>query len=363
MIKKVLSKLMKNRNQPQINSFTALHRFSIINNNLEETNNILKLKNIFNFNNIDEKIFVDIPATKPNFVFPLQKVGVTNRKHKIKIKDIFNEKENIDVEADVRIFFELPAYQRGLHMSRIEKAMQRFQDAGLEIRKYAFNLIKYAAELQNRSSGELEIEFYYEKLIDKNSSGRKAHEILQVLLFAKLLDNDKVNYRIGLSVPFMNACPCPQRWAIRDFYHKLKALNLDDQSIYQFASMINFGTHTNLGNATLIIEDLNNNITYQDLYLILDESVLITRELLSGKDEFEFIRSALIKEQFCEDAAREIVKNLVQKLKNRLDPKSFVEINVEVNESIHFHNLKVEIKDNFENILAMLKNNETNKNL
>ncbi len=360
MIKRVLSRIIRKNKKvepflvvnQEINEFYNLNKEPS-----EDKECLLKYKNIHNFDNINEKHFVDMPAAKPNVIFPLPKVGVTNRKHKIKIKDIFDQQKIIEVEADIKIFFDLPPDQRGLHMSRIEKAMQQFQELGLNLKHYATNLLKYAAELQNRNSGKIEIEFYYEKLVNKNSSGRPAHELLKVIFQAELMGSNNLIYKLGLSVPFMNACPCPQRWAIRDFYHKLKRLNFDDKEIYRLASFINFGTHTNLGEATVIIENSQDNITYVDLYSILDESVLITRELLSGKDEFEFIKEALIKEQFCEDAAREIVKNIVKNLYNKLDPKSFIEILVEVNESIHFHNLKVEIKDSFGNIIKNLKIN------
>ena len=358
MIKRVLSRIIrKNKKiEPFLITGQEVKKFyNLTKEEFDNKENLLKHKNIHNFDNIDEKHFVDIPATKPSVIFPLPKIGVTNRKHKIKIKDIFDEQKTIEVEADIKIFFDLPSDQRGLHMSRIEKAMQQFQNTCLDIRQYASNLLKYAAELQNRNYGKIEIEFYYEKLINKNSSGRSAHELLKVIFQAELKGLNSLIYRIGLVVPFMNACPCPQRWAIRDFYHKLKKLNFDDEDIYRLASFINFGTHTNLGEATVVIDDFQDNITYAELYSILDESVLITRELLSGKDEFKFIREALIKEQFCEDAAREIVKNIVKNLHNKLDSKSFIEILVEVNESIHFHNLKVEIKDSFGNIIKNLK--------
>ena len=356
MIRKLLTKISsKNKIKQDPLKINFSNQLNDGHHSIKNDRNSLKLKNIFNFKNIDEKDFVDMPAAEPNVIFPLPRVGITNRKHKIKIRDIFNEKKIIDVEADIKIYFDLPSKQRGLHMSRIEKAMQQFQDLNLELRSYSSNLIKYAADLQNRNTGEIEIEFYYEKLTNKNFSGRPAHEILKVYLQTNLKDNNKIIHKVGLSVPFINACPCPQRWAIREFYHRLKSLNFSDEEIYNLASMTNFGTHTNLGEAKIVIEDLKNNLTYEDLYNILEESVLIVRELLSGKDEFEFIKSALIKEQFCEDSAREIIKKLIEKLNNKLNSLSFIEILVEVNESIHFHNLRVEIKDNFGNIIKNFK--------
>lgn len=347
MIKKIVSKITEKLNRKVSKNSNNLNLLP----KREMVENILKLKNIFNFENIDEKIFVDIPASSPSIFFSLPKVGVTNRKHRIKIKDPFNQNDLIELEADIEIFFDLPKNQRGLHMSRIEKAMQEFQNAGLTIKDYAFNLIKYAATLQDRPSGEIEVKFNYEKVTHKNSSGRLSHEILGIIFKAHLNESKNLTHKIGLSVPFMNACPCPQRWSIREFHHYLRKLGFNDEEIYKISAAVNFGTHTNLGQADVIIEDLNDNINYNDLYMLLDKSVLITRELLSGRDEFEFIKEALLKEQFCEDVAREIIRNIVNDFKNNLNPESLLEIVVEVNESIHFHNLKVEIKDKFKNIL------------
>ena len=329
---------------------------------------LLEMKGIKNFENIDEKNFVDIPSSTPKILFPLSKVGVTNRKHKIQIedifekhkiqiKDIFDEDKIIEPEVDIEIFFDLPENQRGLHMSRIEKAMQKYQYSRTHLKEYLRNLIKYAAELQNRETGIVKIAFNYEKLVDKNSSGRLAHENIKIIAIG-FLNKDEIKYKLGVEVPFMNACPCPQRWSIREAYHYLKNLGLSDEEIYKLINPLSFGSHTNLGTAKLIIEDLKNNLTHNEIYEILNKSVLITRELLSGKDEFDFIKEALIKEQFCEDVAREIVKNLAESLNKKLDPKSFIEIEVEVNESIHFHNLKVEIKEKFEDIERKLKLNQ-----
>ncbi|GIW66012.1 MAG: GTP cyclohydrolase I FolE2 [Candidatus Parcubacteria bacterium] len=315
---------------------------------------LLEVKGIKNFENIDEKNFVDIPASTPKILFPLPKVGVTNRKHKIQIEDIFEKNKIIEPEVDIEIFFDLPENQRGLHMSRIEKAMQKYQFSRTNLKEYLKNLIKYAAELQNRETGIIKIVFNYEKLIDKNSSGRLAHENIKIIAIG-FLNKDEIRYKLGMDVPFMNACPCPQRWSIREAYHYLKSLGLSDKDIYKVINPLNFGSHTNLGTAKLIIEDLKNNITHNEIYKILNKSVLITRELLSGKDEFDFIKEALIKEQFCEDVAREIVKESVESLGKKLDPKSLIELEVEVNESIHFHNLRVEIREKFENIQRELK--------
>ncbi|GIW66795.1 MAG: GTP cyclohydrolase I FolE2 [Candidatus Parcubacteria bacterium] len=319
-----------------------------------EINNILKIKNIKNFDTIDSKNFVDIPASCPGVLLPLKNVGISHRKHKIKIKDIFDSSKNLEVEVNLEIFFDLPKNQRGLHMSRIEKAMQRYQNNYLDLKSYSSNLIKYAAELQNRNKGKLKLEFNYEKFINKNSSGRGSHEIIKILLFT-IFNKNKIKHKLGMQVPFMNACPCPQRWSIREAVYYLRNLGFFDDEIYKIINPLNFGTHTNLGEATIIIEDLNNNLNYNDIYEILNTSVLIVRELLSGKDEFEFIKQSLIKEQFCEDVAREITKNFIDNLGNKLNPESLLEIEVNVNESIHFHNLRVKIKEKIKDIIDGLK--------
>ena len=55
-----------------------------------------------------------------------------------------------------------------------------------------------------------------------------------------------------------------------------------------------------------------------------------------------------------EDNVRTIIKNMINDLGGRLHPDTFAEITVDINESVHVHNLYAEVKDTFGHIATLL---------
>jgi len=304
-----------------------------------------------NYDHIEQQSFVDVPASPPEIKLPLQKVGISQRPHYIKIIDPFTM-QKIFVFANVKIFFNLPAHQRGLHMSRIEKGLQNIDSWNhMPIKIYGEKLVQNLLELQGQRYCNLELWIKYEQFVAKNSSGRKSHEVFD-LFFSLEKSPEKEIYKIGIKVPFINACPCAQRWAIREFYHHLRTLPLQEEEIHKILKTAPRQSHTNGGIATIIIQSPN--IDYRDIYAIIQKSVPILRELLSGADEHEIVKEAHQQAMFCEDNTRTILKNTVTCLSNKIDPDTIVETEVEVNESVHFHNLVSRVEDTLGNMRKIL---------
>jgi|GEM_PF-1347291 len=317
---------------------------------------ILKFKNI-NFENINTKQFVDMPDAQPKIKLFLPKVGITCRPHYLKIIDSF---KNIPIEmlTFIEIFMSLKADKRGLHMSRIERILYSAQKKQYEsLVHYTQEVIYPLIETQNTKKGKIYLKAVYEKETDKNPSGRKGHEILNFYIRTAIKNNQLKTF-VGLGVYFMNACPCPQRWAIKEMYYKLKEKGYSEEEIKEIIKIAPLESHTNRGLAKLFIEDPN--ISFKDLYQILDSSVTIVRELLSGDDEHLFIREAHEKELFCEDVIRNIAYETVKYLDGKVNENTKIFINAEVDESIHFHNLYGEIKTTFGKLRKELKENNEN---
>ncbi len=299
------------------------------------------------FSRLDEKDFVDLPGTKPSVKFPLEKVGITNRNHYLKVIDPFTKKE-VELFADVKVFLNLPSNQRGLHMARIEQGLHKMKSGKpLPLKEYVMKLCKDVQESQEQENSYVEIVAKYEKLVSKNISKRPGHELIDLHIIGELRDKS-MNFKIGVSVPFINACPCAQRWGMREFYKSLKSDGMKDEEIEKIVSKAPLQAHTNKGDAKIIIH--SDEVDFSEVYGILEESSPLTRELLSGEDEHVVVREAHKKRMFCEDVVREIVKNIVKKLDGKINSKTIIEVIVEVDESIHFHNLYAEVKDTLENL-------------
>lgn len=302
------------------------------------------MNNHIPFDIVHEKAFTDIPGSTPRILYPLQKVGITNRPHYMTVLDPFTNQVT-RLFAYLTVFFNLPAQQRGLHMSRIERCLHRMEDtAPVSLQEYIFHLSQILRETQQQDTCEINIVAHYEKSVDKNISKRPSYELLQ--FHVSLLSVGQSNtYKIGVTAPIINACPCAQRWGMKEFYYALKQRNLPKADIEELVALAPKQSHTNRGDATIIIH--SSEITIRELYTVIEHSSPIVRELLSGEDEHSVVKEAQKYGMFCEDVVREIVYNLVKDFEGKLSPHTWIEIKVDVDESVHFHNLYAEVKETF----------------
>jgi GTP cyclohydrolase FolE2 len=295
------------------------------------------------FKKIQEKSFVDIPSSEPKIRLALSRVGISNRPLVIKLKNPLNG-EVESMAANLRIASSLSAGQRGIHMSRIEECMDEIKDTGLSPRNFSLELGKLINKTQQQDESFVELEARLEHRVGKNKSGKSSTEILNIFSEASVGPSGDF-MKSGISVPFMNACPCTQRWAIRDYYNLLKEKGIPEDKAQELASAAPLQAHTNGGLAALFITGPE--ICYKDIYAVLDNSVPIIRELLKGIDEHTFVSMTHRQGQFCEDNIRAIAKNTVELLSEKIPGNASIRIKVEVNESVHFHNLWSEIEKPF----------------
>lgn len=233
-------------------------------------------------------------------------------------------------------------------MSRIEGALHTMSnDEPVGTSEYSAKLAAIAKDTQQQDNCRVELWADYEIEVDKNDSRRASYELLK-LYSATEHKKGKENREIGISVPFINACPCTQRWGMKAFYEDLKKEGYKDEEIFALIEKAPLQAHTNRGDAVIIIH--SDEADYKTLYKLVEDSTVIIRELLSGQDEHFAVRATHKKGQFCEDVIREIMKNLLNTYGNKLSPETRVKIHVEVDESVHFHNLFAEADDTLGNI-------------
>lgn len=301
---------------------------------------------------IDKKSFVDIPACVPAVKFPLPKVGITNRPHYIHVQDPFTD-EATRLFSKIEVFFNLPANQRGLHMSRIEECLHDIStEKELSLIDWIDKFSEQLLKKQKQQKCIVQLDTQYEKTTKKNQSQIISNELIN-LHTAITRDKATTSTCIGVTVPFINACPCTQRWGMRDFHKKLLDAGYDQATAEELMHMAPLQAHTNLGKATLKIHSAD--ITHSQIYDLLDNSVPIVRELLKGMDEHGLVKQAHQKGQFCEDNARAIVQAVCHELDGLIENDVLIEISVKVEESVHFHNLYAEIVSTFGNLKENLE--------
>ena len=287
------------------------------------------------FERLYEDDFIEVPGSVPAVQVPLARVGISNRPHYISVLDPFTN-EPTRLFADVKLSLSLPSHQRGLHMSRIERMMHDVEaEAPRELGEFTKRLVEKIIETQPQDSCRVEVDAHYERLVDKNASGKPSHELLKLHSAAEY-KNGSIGLESGVTAKFMNACPCAQRWGIRQFAEKLEKQGYTAEQIQDIIPAAPLQGHTQYGDATLYVQE---GVAMTQLYKILEQSSPLVRELLAGRDEGDFVREAQERGMFVEDVAREIIKNTVLNLDGAIADSTKVKIHLDVDESVHHHNL------------------------
>lgn len=301
----------------------------------------------YNFNIIDKKEFVDIPSSEPKYKISLPKVGITKRPRYFNVIDPFTNK-SVRLFSKIDVNLSLPRDQRGLHMSRIEKEFIQVDKLDhMKIEELSKTLCENIRQTQKQDHCTINFDFFYENVVTKNVSKFISNELIKLHYSYSCL-KDTTSSKIGITAPILNACPCTQRWGIRDFYKSLGNEGFDQNQIKKIIQIAPLQAHTNKGQVFIGIE--SDKINFKDIYNIINDSSPILRELLSDQDEHIFVKETHQLGLFCEDVTRNIIKNLINKFSKQLDNDSLVEIIVTINESIHFHNLYASIKDTISNL-------------
>ena len=171
------------------------------------------------------KPFEDAAETKPKINYPLDSVGTTNRPHYISVLDPFDKKAQIKIFSNITVLMNLASSQRGLHMSRVERVLHDIsQIKGLSLEKYSQKLCENIKVKQGKNTYKCQvlIEADYERYSEKNISGKPSHEIYKIFSEYEI-NKKKKTFGIGLMAHIMNACPCAQRWGMRDFHQFLES--------------------------------------------------------------------------------------------------------------------------------------------
>ena len=300
---------------------------------------------------IYNKPFEDAANTTPKVQYPLENIGTTNRPHYISVLDPFDKKKQITILASITVLMNLGASQRGLHMSRIERGLHDLsQVKGLTIEEYSKKLCNAVRIKQGKDTYKCKIYIKadYERHTDKNISGKPSHEVYELYSEHEInklshrIGKNQETFGIGLMVNTMNACPCAQRWGMRDFHEFLKSQNYSKNQIVKIIDAAPLQSHTNRGKVKIFIE--SHKISFVDMHDIIEKTSPIVRELLGANDEHAFIKEAHLKGLFCEDMARELTANTYAICKKKkINPQTRVSITVEMDESIHFHNVYCKI--------------------
>ncbi|MCK4365812.1 MAG: GTP cyclohydrolase I FolE2 [Thermoplasmatales archaeon] len=261
--------------------------------------------------------------------FKLTRVGVTGVKKLVTIRRP-GKKTAVPLVVKMDLFVDLPAAQKGSHMSRNLELVSDIIDENLQkpvtdLESFCAQTAKLLLEKHNYanfSEVKAEADYFLER---EYPSGKKGLEPFKLVAEARAKSNGEIKKLIGVRVIGMTACPCAQE--------VIKTLGKYEQKDIP-------PTHNQRNITTLMIEvpGENKSVDANDLIDIAERSFSSpTYGILKRKEEGQLVFNAHKNPKFVEDVVRDILSAILKKYK-KLPDDVIVVVRSESEESIHKHN-------------------------
>ena len=271
----------------------------------------------------------DVQSSPSTSNFKLTRVGVTGVKKLVLIKRP-SKKNTMPLVVTMDLFVDLPAFQKGSHMSRNLELVSDIID--INLKKPVTDLESFCAQTAKQllikheyatfSEVKAEADYFMER---KYPDGKTGLEPYKLVAEARAKKNGEVKKLIGVKVIGMTACPCA-----REVIKTIGKYNEKDIP----------PTHNQRNITTLMIEvpGEDKTVDANDLIDIAENSFSSpTFGILKRAEEGEIVYKAHLNPKFVEDVVRDILSLILKKYKN-LPDDVIVVVKSESEESIHKHN-------------------------
>jgi GTP cyclohydrolase-4 len=271
----------------------------------------------------------DVQSGESSSHFKITRVGVTGVKKVVHVKRPNREVVHpLNVTMD--LFVDLPASQKGSHMSRNLELVSEIIDKNLketvpDLETFCANtaqeLLKkheYASFSEIKAKADYFLDVIY-------PSGKQGVEPYTLVAEARANSSGDVKKLIGVKAIGMTTCPCAM-----EVVKKLTSRELAAPA----------PTHNQRNIGTLMIEVPHNlhSVDADDLIHIVEKSFSSpTYSILKRKEEAELVLKAHRKPKFVEDVVRDMLSAILHQYKS-LPDDVIVVARSESEESIHKHN-------------------------
>ena len=299
---------------------------------------------------------------------PIDKVGIVELEKKV---EIVQENKKYSFYPKISALINLPAEQRGIHMSRTSETIEEvinevifkptptIELVGDRIIKKLMERHPYTSNAEVKLEGKIIVQVREndERIIQKSyeiSSFVKANRD-----FSGKID---YNYFIGANAVGMTVCPCAKELSLEyaeDVVKSRKDIKVSEEDLNKLLNLLPFSSHNQRSIGTIIIQikDLTNHkVDVLDIIDIIEQSMSgKIQSVLKRPEEAELVRSAHLKPLFSEDVIREMAKNFILRDFPNLEDDFKVKFKIESFESIHPHNVYAELKTTVGELKKRLK--------
>jgi len=269
----------------------------------------------------------DVQASPSNIKYRITRVGIKGMKKLVYVKRP-GSSEIIALPTEIDMFVDLPASQKGSHMSRnvelaadlVEISRKRPVDA---LENLCASLVKKLLERHDYATFA-EVRARADYFLGKEGlSGRREEEPYKLIAEARGERDGGVRKLIGVEVIGMTACPCAME-VVRALLGKEEGM---------------IPTHNQRNTTTLMIEVPEDaDVEANDLIEIVESSFSSpTYGILKRKEEGEVVIRAHENPRFVEDVVRDVLNKVVERYRD-LPDDTMVIVRSESEESIHKYN-------------------------
>jgi GTP cyclohydrolase-4 len=298
----------------------------------------------------------------------IDKVGIVELEKKV---EIVQENKKYSFYPKISALIDLPAQQRGIHMSRTSETIEEVINEVIFKPTPTIELVgdRIVRKLLERhpytSKAEVKLEGKIVVQVRENNTRniQKSYDISSYVK-ANRTSSSEIDYTyfIGASAVGMTVCPCAKEMSqeyASEIIKTRKDINVSEEDLKKLINILPFSSHNqrSIGTITVQIKDLSNHkIDVLDIIDVIEESMSgKIQSVLKRPEEAELVRSAHLKPLFSEDVIREMAKNFILRDFPNIEDSFEIQFKIESHESIHPHNVYAELKTTIGDLKERLK--------
>ncbi|MFX1281140.1 MAG: GTP cyclohydrolase MptA [Promethearchaeota archaeon] len=300
---------------------------------------------------------MDLQDSGSEFDIAIDKVGIVGLEKKV---EIVQENKKYSFYPKISALINLPAQQRGIHMSRTSETIEEvinevifkptptIELVGDRIIRKLLEKHPYTSKAEVKLEGKIVVQV-------RENNTRNIQKSYDISSFVKAkrkgIGEIDYIYFIGASAVGMTVCPCAKEMSqeyAAEVIKTRKDINVSEEDLKKLINILPFSSHNqrSIGTIILQIKDLSNHkIDVLDIIDVIEESMSgKIQSVLKRPEEAELVRTAHLKPLFSEDVIREMAKNFILRDFPNLENNFEIKFKIESLESIHLHNVYAELK-------------------
>ncbi|MFW9941073.1 MAG: GTP cyclohydrolase MptA [Candidatus Thorarchaeota archaeon] len=311
---------------------------------------------------------MDLQDSGSEFDIAIDKVGIIELEKKV---DIIQEDKKYSFYPKISALIDLPAQQRGIHMSRTSETIEEVINEVIFKPTPTIELVgdRIVRKLLERhpytSKAEVKLEGRIVVQVRENNARniQKSYDISSHVK-ANRTPSGEIYYLyfIGASAVGMTVCPCAKEMSqeyAAEIIKTRKDINVSEDDLKKLINILPFSSHNQRSVGTIIVQikDLSNHkIDVLDIIDVIEESMSgKIQSVLKRPEEAELVRSAHLKPLFSEDVIREMAKKFILRNFPNLEDNFKIKFKIVSHESIHPHNVYAELKTTIGSLKTSLK--------